>query len=90
MIASTMNSAGRLIVPPSPGGPAIESGSEKPNTVSKKMLRYSPQPTATAATETPYSRIRVPADDPRDQLAHRRVRVVYALPATGMLDDSSA
>jgi len=50
MIASTMNTAGRLIVPPSPGGPAIESGSEKPNTVSKKMLRYSPQPTATAAT----------------------------------------
>ena len=58
MIASTMNTAGRLIVPPSPGGPAIDSGSEIPNTVSRKMLRYWPQPTATAATETPYSRIR--------------------------------
>ena len=53
-----MKTAGRLILPPSPGGPAIDSGSEKPKTVSRKMFRYSLQPTATAATETPYSRIR--------------------------------
>ena len=45
-------------MPPLPGGPAIDSGSEKPKTVSRKTLRYWPQPTATAATETPYSRIR--------------------------------
>ena len=53
-----MKTAGRLTVPPSPGGPAIDSGSEMPKIVSRALLRYSPQPTATAATETPYSRIR--------------------------------
>jgi len=57
-MASTMNTAGRLTTPPSPGGPAIDSGSVTPNRLSSSSLKYWPQPTATAATETEYSRIR--------------------------------
>ena len=53
-----MNTAGRLNEPPSPGGLAIASGSEKPNSASSRLLKYWPQPTAIAATETAYSRIR--------------------------------
>jgi hypothetical protein len=56
--ASTMKTAGRLTVPPSPGGLAIASGSVNPNAESSSSLKYWPQPTAIAATETPYSRIR--------------------------------
>ena len=57
--ASTRKTAGRLNAPPSvPGGLASASGSEIPNSVSSSSLKYWPQPTATAATETPYSRIR--------------------------------
>ena len=56
--ASTMNTAGRLNEPPSPGGLASESGSWKPNSESMRSLKYWPQPTATAATDTAYSRIR--------------------------------
>src|SRR5919112_5646066 len=56
--ASTRNAAGTLMMPPSPGGWVIASGSVTPNSVSSSSLRYSPQPTATAATDTPYSRIR--------------------------------
>ena len=58
VIASTMKTAGRLKTPPSSGDVEIASGSWKPNAVSRKTLRLPPQPTATAATETPYSRIR--------------------------------
>ena len=53
-----MKTAGRLNLPPSPGGPASDSGSEIPNRLSIRSLKYWPQPTATAATETAYSRIR--------------------------------
>ena len=56
--ASTRNAAGRFTTPPSPGGLAIDSGSERPNSESSSSLKYWPQPTATAAIETPYSRIR--------------------------------
>ena len=56
--ATTMKTAGRLNTPPSEGDVAIESGSAKPNALSRNSLRLPPQPTATAATETPYSRIR--------------------------------
>jgi len=40
------------------GACAIASGRLRPNSVSSSSLKYWPQPTATAATETPYSRIR--------------------------------
>ena len=56
--ASTRKAAGTFTVPPSPGGLAIDSGSERPNSESSSSLKYWPQPTATAAIETPYSRIR--------------------------------
>ena len=45
-------------MPPSSGEVAIDSGSAKPNALSRNSLRLPPQPTATAATDTPYSRIR--------------------------------
>jgi hypothetical protein len=53
-----MNTAGTFTVPPSPGGPAIDSGSAMPNSESSRSLKYCPQPTETPATETAYSRIR--------------------------------
>ena len=56
--ARTMKTAGRLNLPPSPGGPASDSGSEMPKSESSRSLKYWPQPTATAATDTAYSRIR--------------------------------
>ena len=58
MIASTMNTAGRLNTPPSSGDLLIASGSATPKAASRKALTLPPQPTATAATDTPYSRIR--------------------------------
>jgi hypothetical protein len=45
-------------LPPSSGDSAIASGIRKPNVMSRNSLRFAPQPTATAATDTPYSRIR--------------------------------
>ena len=56
--ASTRNAAGRLTVPPSPGGSLSALGRVTPNSESSRLLRYCPQPTATAATDTPYSRMR--------------------------------
>ena len=56
--ASTRKAAGRFTVPPSPGGLASASGSERPNRLSSSSLKYWPQPTATPAIDTPYSRIR--------------------------------
>jgi hypothetical protein len=58
VIAMTIATATRLKVPPSSGESAIASGILKPNVTSRNSLRFAPQPTATAATETPYSRIR--------------------------------
>ena len=58
MASSTTSSAGRLKKPPSPGGADSASGMVTPSVPSSSSLRYSPQPTATAATETPYSRTR--------------------------------
>ena len=52
--ASTTTTAGTLISPPSPGGLANCSGMEAPKEL-RNALRYSPHPTATAATDTPYS-----------------------------------
>nr|BFF03088.1 hypothetical protein GCM10020241_47630 [Streptoalloteichus tenebrarius] len=51
----TTIAAGTLMTPPSPGGAESASGMRKPSVDSKNELRYSPQPTATAATDTPYS-----------------------------------
>ena len=58
VIASTMITAGRLKIPPSSGEVAKFSGIWKPKASSRKMLKFAPQPTATAAMDTPYSRIR--------------------------------
>ena len=90
VMTRTMNTAGMFTTPPSPGGPAIDSGRETPNSVSRRLLRYSPQPTATAATDTPYSRTR---SQPMIQATSSPIvtyAYVYALPATGMLEASSA
>jgi len=58
MQARTTTTAGMLKTPPfSPGGFANSGGIAMPN-VARNSLRYCPQPTATAATETPYSSIR--------------------------------
>lgn len=54
----TTTSAGRLIQPPSPIGAASFSGRVTPMVPSSSSLRYWPQPTATAATDTAYSRTR--------------------------------
>jgi hypothetical protein len=56
--ASTISTAGTFTVPPSPGGAAMALGSVKPNAESSSSLKYCPQPTEIAATDTPYSRIR--------------------------------
>src|SRR5690242_15845053 len=58
VIASTMNTAGRLKTPPSDGDLLIASGMLQPNAESRNALTLPPQPTATPATDTPYSRIR--------------------------------
>jgi len=57
VIARTMSTAGRL-KPPSSSEVVSVSGSATPNVVSRKAFRLAPQPTAIAATDTPYSRMR--------------------------------
>lgn len=83
-------SAGRLKTPPSPGGADSASGMVTPIVPSSSSFRYSPQPTATAATETPYSRTR---HQPQIQ-AISSPMVAYAYeyedPETGMVPASSA
>src|SRR3954451_15580017 len=88
--ASTRKTAGRLTVPPSPGGCESASGSVMPNAESSSSLRYWPQPTATAATETPYSRIRSQPMIHATSSPSVAYEYVYALPATGIDDASSA
>ncbi len=56
--AATMSTAGRLKVPPVSGEVDSALGRVNPKVVSRKLLRLPPQPTATAATEMPYSRMR--------------------------------
>jgi hypothetical protein len=56
--ATTMRTAGRLKVPPCSGEVDRASGMRTPKAVSRNSLRLPPQPTATAATAMPYSRIR--------------------------------
>ena len=56
--ASTRKKAGMFTSPPSPGGSVIDSLSVTPKSESSSSTKYAPQPTATAATDTPYSRIR--------------------------------
>ncbi|CAM5652176.1 hypothetical protein SVIOM342S_10552 [Streptomyces violaceorubidus] len=50
--------AGRLTAPPSPGPADRACGSWTPRTLSSSSLTYWLQPTATAETDTPYSRSR--------------------------------
>jgi hypothetical protein len=57
VMASTMTTAGRL-KPPSGSEVVNFFGRATPKVVSRKALRLAPQPTAIAATDTPYSRIR--------------------------------
>ena len=54
----TTTTAGMLNMPPSSGDFEIATGSANPNAAFRNSLMFPPQPTATAATETPYSRIR--------------------------------
>lgn len=56
--SSTTTMAGTLTMPPEPGGWLSASGMAKPNASRSSSLRYCPQPTATDATDTPYSRTR--------------------------------
>jgi hypothetical protein len=56
--ATTMRTAGRLKVPPCSGEVDSASGILIPKAVSRNSLRLPPQPTATAATAMPYSRMR--------------------------------
>src|SRR3954452_10641831 len=88
--AHTMITAGTFTVPPSPGGLAIASGSVKPNAESSSSLKYCPQPTAIAATETPYSRIRSQPMIHATSSPIVAYEYVYALPETGIVDASSA
>ncbi len=53
--ASTTKTAGTLTLPPSPGGFAIDAGRLVPKTESRISLKYCPQPTAIAPTDSPYS-----------------------------------
>ena len=53
--ATTSTTAGRLTIPPPSGEVDRNSGIWKPNRLSSSWLRYSDQPTATAADDTPYS-----------------------------------
>jgi len=54
----TMNTAGRLTMPPACGPPESAAGSPAPMP-SRKPLAYSAQPTATALTTREYSRIKL-------------------------------
>jgi hypothetical protein len=56
--ATTMRTAGRLNVPPCSGEVDSASGILTPKAVSRNSLRLPLQPTATAATAMPYSRMR--------------------------------
>ncbi len=58
VMARTMKTAGRLMMPPSSGDLAIASGRATPNAASRNALRFPPQPIAMPATDTPYSRMR--------------------------------
>ena len=49
---ATSATAGRLTVPPSPGGAETESGNEYPKAWSRMALMKPPAPTATAAEPT--------------------------------------
>jgi len=49
-----MTTAGMLTTPPSSGESEIASGSANPKAFCRNSLKFVPQPTATAATETPY------------------------------------
>src|SRR5215211_5629847 len=53
--------AGRLKIPPCSGACDSASGIWKPKRLPSNSLRYSDQPTATAAADTPYSSSRQPA-----------------------------
>ena len=57
VMASTMTTAGRL-KPPSGREVVNQSGRAIPKVISRKAFRSAPQPTAIAASDTPYSRIR--------------------------------
>lgn len=86
----TTISAGRLKTPPSPGGADSASGMVTPTVPSSSSLRYSPQPTATAATDTPYSSTR---HQPQTQATSSPIVAYvyeYEDPETGIVPASSA
>ena len=53
--SATSTIAGRLITPPAPGAAESAAGMPTPTVASSNALRYSDQPTATAAEDTEYS-----------------------------------
>src|SRR3954452_9664963 len=90
LIATTMNTAGRLKTPASDGDLEFASGSWTWNAASRKALTLPPQPTATAATDTPYSRIRSQPMIHATSSPIVAYEYVYALPDTGIDEASSA
>jgi hypothetical protein len=82
--------AGRLKIPPCSGACDSASGILKPKRLFNNSLRYSDQPTATAAADTPYSSSRQPAT----AIAGSSPIVAYAYeyeePETGTAPASSA
>jgi hypothetical protein len=57
VMSNTITTAG-MLMPPSSREVVNLSGSATPKAVSRNALKLAPQPTAIAATDTPYSRIR--------------------------------
>ena len=73
--ATTRTTAGRLTVPPSPGGPAMASGSETPKQRVQQLLQVAAPAHGDRRDRHAVLEDQVPADDPRDELAERRVGV---------------
>src|SRR3954447_8235226 len=90
VIATTMNTAGRLKTPPSEGDVLMALGSSTSKAALRKALTLPPQPTATAATDTPYSRIRSQPMIQATSPPLAAYEYVCALPDTGIDEASSA
>ena len=75
VMASTMNTAGRLNTPPASGDFAIASGSVTPKAASEERVEVAAPADGDRRDRYAVLEDEVPADDPGDDLAERRVRV---------------